>query len=308
MSICFVLLTIPLERNRTMRFDWMTNRLEPAGSRKLRKTSPSLESLEGRALMSGVPGYPTSPSPPIKMPTIPTPITTPTVPKPITLPTNPSPITTPANPTPITVPASPTPQHAATPTTPMPGKAPTGHSSHASKLPHKPSGIVTKVPHFYKFYTGPKWAELNAMKASAELSPNGDFTFTGTNEGRINKTPAVYVWGIDRNGNLPAGPFTGRPNIRFDAVVVVSLDSSLTPTASVTDLATGTTTNLPAGSASIHGRKVTVTVPGSLLPSTGLAPSQFRFNYWPEDGGPPVSSSVASFAPENTTAQVGTTK
>ena len=48
-------------------------------------------------------------------------------------------------------------------------------------------------------------------------------------------------------------------------------------------------------------------VPASLLPSTGLAPSQYRFNFWPEDGGPPVSSSVASFAPEFTNAQVGTT-
>ena len=48
-----------------------------------------------------------------------------------------------------------------------------------------------------------------------------------------------------------------------------------------------------------------MTVPAGLLPSTGLAPSQYRFNYWPEDGGPPTSSSVASFAPENATAQVG---
>ena len=98
---------------------------------------------------------------------------------------------------------------------------------------HKPTGIVTKAPHFYQFYTGPKWAELNAVKASAELSPNGTFTFTGTNQGAIKKAPAVYVWGIDRNGNLPSGPFTDRPNVKFDAVVVVSLNSALTPTATV---------------------------------------------------------------------------
>jgi hypothetical protein len=99
-----------------------------------------------------------------------------------------------------------------------------------------------------------------------------------------------------------------RPNVRFDAVVIVTLDSSLTPTARVLDLANGTMTDLPSGSVSIRGRTVTVTVPTSLLPSTGLSLSQYRFNYWPEDGGPPISSSVASFAPEFTTAQVGTTK
>ena len=66
------------------------------------------------------------------------------------------------------------------------------------------------------------------------------------------------------------------------------------PTAKVVDLASGVTTNLPAGSARIKGRTVSVVVPSRLLPSTGLSPSQYRFNYWPEDGGPPVSSSVAS--------------
>jgi hypothetical protein len=168
--------------------------------------------------------------------------------------------------------------------------------------------VVTKVPHFYQFYTGPKWRELNAVSASAKLSSGGNFTFSGTNAGVINKGPAVYVWGVDRSGNLSAGPFSGRPNIKFDAVVVVTVDSSLAATAKVVDLANGATTNLPAGSARIHGRTVTVNVAGSLLPSRELTPSQYRFNYWPEDGGPAVSSSVASFAPENTTARVGTVK
>jgi hypothetical protein len=165
-----------------------------------------------------------------------------------------------------------------------------------------------KVPHFYQFYTGPKWAELNAVRASGNLSPNGTFAFSGTNQGAITQGPAVFVWGIDRNGNLPAGPFEGRPNIKFDAVVVVTLDSSLTATAMVKDLATGTRTALGSGSVNIHGRTIMVTVPASLLPSTGLAPSQYRFNYWPEDGAAPSSASVASFAPEFTTAQVGMSK
>jgi hypothetical protein len=169
-----------------------------------------------------------------------------------------------------------------------------------------PSGIVVKAPHFYASYTGPHLAELDAVRATGTLSPNGSvFTFTGTNAGRISKAPAVYVWGIDRSPTPPPGPFEGRPGVTFDAVVIVSLDASLRPSAQVKDLVTGATTPLPPGSATISGRTVSVVVPTSLLPSTGLAPSQYRFNYWPEDGGPPIASSVASFAPENTTAQVG---
>jgi hypothetical protein len=167
------------------------------------------------------------------------------------------------------------------------------------------SGIVTKSPHFYPSYKGPRLSELNAVKASGELSPDGNFTFTGTNQGKITRAPAVYVWGIDRSGNLPAGTFTNRPNIKFDAVVVVTLESAHSASAKVVDIANGTSTELPAGSASIKGSMVSVTVPGSLLPSTGLAPSQYRFNYWPEDGQAPSSSSVASFAPETNTVRVG---
>ena len=52
------------------------------------------------------------------------------------------------------------------------------------------------------------------------------------------KVQATYVFGIDRNGKLPAGPFPGRPDIRFDALVLVTLTPDKAPTASVTDLAT----------------------------------------------------------------------
>ena len=38
-------------------------------------------------------------------------------------------------------------------------------------------------------------------------------------------------------------------------------------------------------------------IPGSLLPSTGLAPSHFRYAFWPEDGLA-GSTHIASFAPQ----------
>jgi hypothetical protein len=164
-------------------------------------------------------------------------------------------------------------------------------------------GLVTKAPHFYQFYTGPKLAELNAVKASALRAANGNFTFTGTNAGAIKTGNVSYVWGIDRSGHLNLAPFTGRPNIKFDALVIVTLDAQRHATATVRDLATRQTTNLAPGTVSIHGKTVKVTVAGSLLPSTGLPPSQFRFNYWPADSG-----SIASFLPGSTTAQVGTAK
>jgi hypothetical protein len=95
------------------------------------------------------------------------------------------------------------------------------------------------------------------------------------------------------------------PSIRFDALVVVSLKPGQATTASVIDLANHTTTSLPPGSFSAGGRAIAVHVPGSLLPSTGLPTSQFRFNYWPEDPDPTLNEPIASFAPEFNDAQVG---
>jgi hypothetical protein len=167
------------------------------------------------------------------------------------------------------------------------------------------NGVVTKAPHFYEDYVGPKSAQLNAVATVGELLPNGNFEFIGVNQGTINPhVQATYVFGIDRSGGLPPGPFPGRPDIRFDALVIVKLLPGQTPTASVRDLTTGRVTSLPPRSLLIAGNVVAVKVPGSALPSTGLAPSQYRFNYWPEDGMP-GSTHIASFAPEFNDARVG---
>ena len=53
---------------------------------------------------------------------------------------------------------------------------------------------------------------------------------------------ATYVFGIDRNGNLPSGPFPGRPNIKFDATVAIKIVPGQTSTVTVTDIANKTST------------------------------------------------------------------
>jgi uncharacterized protein (TIGR03118 family) len=168
------------------------------------------------------------------------------------------------------------------------------------------NGLVVKTPHFYERYVGPKLAQLNALAAAGERLSNGNFEFVGVNQGAIDRNvPATYVFGIDRSGKLPIGPFPDRPDIRFDAVVVVTLTPGQSPTASLTDLTTQKTTSLPQDSILIRGHIIAVNVSGGLLHSTGLDPSQYRFNYWAKDGGP-GSTHIASFAPEFNDAQVGT--
>jgi hypothetical protein len=167
------------------------------------------------------------------------------------------------------------------------------------------NGTVVKRPKFYEDYVGPRLAQLNAVSATGELQRDGSFRFLGVNQGVIRQNVrATYVFGVDRSGSLPTGPFPGRPNIRFDATVVIKIVPGQSPTVTVTDLAKEKTTTVQDPAPQISGRRVGVVIPGSLLPSTGLDPSQFRYAYWPEDGLA-GSTNIASFAPEFHDIRVG---
>jgi hypothetical protein len=160
------------------------------------------------------------------------------------------------------------------------------------------SGTVVQKPMFYEDYVGPQIAQLDAVKATGKLLRDGSFKFVGVNLGAIDpNVRATYVFGIDRSGNLPTGPFPGRHDIRFDATVVIKIVPGKATTVTVMDLANKRITPLQAPALVISGKSVAVTIPGDLLPSTGLAPSHFRYAYWPEDGLA-GSTHIASFAPE----------
>jgi hypothetical protein len=167
------------------------------------------------------------------------------------------------------------------------------------------NGTVVKTPNFYEDYVGPRLAQLDVVRASGQLLRDGSFRFLGVNQGAISPNMrATYVFGIDRNGKLPTGPFPDRPNIRFDATVAIKIVPGLAPTVIVTDLVNKTSTTVPDSALRISGSKDEVVIPGPLLLSTGVAPSHFRYNFWPEDGLP-GSTNIASFAPEFHDIRVG---
>ena len=146
---------------------------------------------------------------------------------------------------------------------------------------------------------------MDVVSATGTRLRNGSFHFQGVTQGVINpNVRATYVVGVDRSGNLPTGSFPGRPNIRFDATVAIKLVPGQVPTVTVSDLAKKTSTTVQDPALQISGRKIGVVIPGDLLPSTGLAPSHFRYDFWPEDGLA-GSTNIASFAPEFHDIQVG---
>src|SRR5262249_23972968 len=143
-----------------------------------------------------------------------------------------------------------------------PGHAMAGHVAEV-RIPQdsEHNGTVVKKPRFYEDYVGPKLAQLDGVKATGELLRNGNFRFVGANRGAINpNVTATYVFGVDRNGNLPTGSFPGRPNIRFDATVAIKIVPGKSPSVVVTDVANKTTTTVQDPDVHISGKKVSVVV------------------------------------------------
>jgi hypothetical protein len=187
------------------------------------------------------------------------------------------------------------------------GKASSGHNT----------GTTHKTPAFYEFYTGPKRADLNVASATVQLVRNKTLTLTGVMQGKIVKSPAsadqqsFYVFGINRQSPKAISPFFQRPGVTFDAVVAVAVQTQGV-TASVTDFTTGASQNIDPRQIHISGKKVSVKVDASLLPTPagGVALSQSTYNLWPRSSldntpQPNHGSFVASFIPENATAPIG---
>jgi len=178
------------------------------------------------------------------------------------------------------------------------------------------AGMVRKFPMFYPFYTGPRQPYLNVVSGSGRIV-NNILVLTGNMAGRIPTRPAneaqesYFVFGLNRGGAAVA-PFFQRPGVRFDSVVVVSVEAEGISARLVRFESPSSPVDLPAGAVSVRHNTVQVKVPLSLLPvpTGGVEPRLWTWNLWPRDSldntpQPNHGSHVASFLPENTMAEFG---
>ncbi len=170
------------------------------------------------------------------------------------------------------------------------------------------NGYAIKSARFYPEYFGPKVAALNVASAIAVAPGDGNLDLNGQVVLPINTSPTdptqneYYLWAINRGGAAAPGPIPGRPQIAFDAAVLVAVESTGI-TAYVKDLTNSSApVALPSSDFSISGFTLKVSVPLSLLPGTGGAtdPSQYRVNFSAWDQNPLFANhhAIASMVPE----------
>ena len=151
--------------------------------------------------------------------------------------------------------------------------------------------VTDPVGDFLLSYKGPQDPDLDVTSFSVDLNSSGsDFLVSATFAGAIDQTGTdPYVIGVD-TGKGQIAPFAsiGNADVIFDQAVVVDQDGSATIGA----------TPLQKSDVTISGNRLSVDIPTSLLPSTGLTPDNYGFNIWPRDGLG-NNNQVADFAPND---------
>ncbi|MDQ6924905.1 MAG: hypothetical protein M3154_01540 [Candidatus Eremiobacteraeota bacterium] len=161
------------------------------------------------------------------------------------------------------------------------------------------------VGQFYRDYTGPQRPALNAIGADGSfVAASQTIVLIAQMAGPVFAGgPNYFVWGIDRGGATNA-PFPDEPNVKFNAVVVVTADpANGTALTAVVNLLNGAPPQSVAA-ALLAPDTIQVVVPASALPATGtITASQYRWNLWPRNGvGGSAAAQIASFIPDNALA------
>jgi hypothetical protein len=139
-------------------------------------------------------------------------------------------------------------------------------------------------------FVGTGSADLDVTSFSVSLDPSATtFSLGAVLAGDINPALAgFYVIGVN-TGAGAIRPFIGigEPNVTFDQVIIVQKNG--TATVGGTSLTT-----------LLSGNQFIVSVPLSLLPSTGATPQNYGFNIWPREGAIVTNNSqITDFAPNN---------
>jgi PEP-CTERM motif len=139
-------------------------------------------------------------------------------------------------------------------------------------------------------FVGTATPDLDVTSFSVSLnSAATTFTLGAVLAGDIDPSiPGFYVIGAN-TGTGAIKPFAaiGEPNVTFDQVIIVQKNGTAT-------LGSNSLTTL------LSGNQFIVSVPVSLLPSTGATPANYGFNIWPRAGSTVTGNSqITDFAPNN---------
>lgn len=162
-------------------------------------------------------------------------------------------------------------------------------------------GLTVRTPAVQSQFVGQPYDQLLPTAAGAAVFKNNVVELGAIMRGPFhNPATSYYVFGIDRGAGANLGPvFASRPGITPDLVVTLTVGPyGNSATGKITDLVSNTNQDIPASSIQIRGSVVRVFLNTSQFPSKGLPIQKYRFAFWTQTQPGRDITSVPSFAPD----------
>lgn len=146
-------------------------------------------------------------------------------------------------------------------------------------------GFVAVKPSLIETYTGPRFDQFKPVAAGAVLLANGKTLSLGAIvDGPIDyPLPVNYLWGLDL-GRGATNLWAEHPDVKADTLIRVSRSETGAVRLTLTDLVNGTTQELDRKLVKIAGPTVRVRLKLTQLPDGGAGVRSGTFSFWSESG------------------------
>jgi hypothetical protein len=169
-------------------------------------------------------------------------------------------------------------------------------------------GLTVRTPAVQPLFVGRPYDQLLPTAAGAAVFRNNVMELGAVMRGEFrNPETSYYVWGFDRGAGGRLGPvFASRPGITPDLTVTLTVGPfGGSATGTIRDLANNTTQEIPASSIQIRGSVVRVFLNTGQFPSAGLPLQKYRFAFWTQTQPGPDIAGVPGFAPDAAMIPIG---
>jgi hypothetical protein len=170
-------------------------------------------------------------------------------------------------------------------------------------------GLVVKQINLQSGYTGLPHDVLALNIAGGVVLKKKQIELGAIVRGPFTTTPfaSEIVFAINRGAGQRLGPYyPSRPGITPDALVTVTVGPyGQNNSATITDLTTGTTQPISSPVISVAGPTVRILLNASQLPSEGFKLNQYTFAVWTATEPNAPIQDVGSFAPEDSMVPIG---
>jgi hypothetical protein len=172
-------------------------------------------------------------------------------------------------------------------------------------------GLTVKTPTVQPQFIGQPYDQLLPTAAGALVLKGNVVELGAIMRGPFHDpNTSYYVFALNRGAGASLGPtFSARPAITPDALVTLTVGPfGSSATGTITDLANHTTQTIAPSSIKIIGPTVRVFLNTSQFPSTGLPLPKYKFAFWTQTQLAGDITTVADFAPESTMIPIGVEK